>query len=378
MATSYLVLCTSYWEIEGYTITWRELGLLCWSIESMPHVMLTSGKKDTSGTTTGDSHKNIWFGTVPPSVDIVVCIPSMVQQTTSIKRGLVSTPLGLVHYVAVGEVSSCSSENKIPIVAFHMSPRSVDEYKEAMNESLNKGDNRFFVAMDEFGYGSSDNPIKSCTLDDIADCFKIVLNELEITKCVATGSLMGCYFALSLAARYPTVIQGVVCTNLYHFKTEARQMALQEALDRPSTGPIQDSWELKDDGSHISDIYPKRANWLSPALNTRATLDNLNYLVKRRDRYQQGIYIQDGVAFPLEETCAMVSCPVLCINGAAAVVFFDMIGMDMSAQFQQVLTFFPITNQPEICVMSNPGSINMINENADEWLEKVVEFADKL
>ncbi len=292
----------------------------------------------------------------------------------SMKRGLALTPLGFVHYVAVGDGTS----DMIPMVAFHMSPRSVDEYKEVMEACSLMDDNRLFLAMDEFGYGSSDNPSQSCTLDEIADCYKIVLDQLGVTKCMAVGSLMGCYFALSLAARYPEAIQGVVCTNLYNFQLEARENALQVARDRPTSGAIPDSWELKSDGSHISEIYAQRTSWLCPELNTRATLDNLNYLMKRRDRYSRGIHIQDGAAFPLEATCAMVKCPVLCINGAAAVTFFDMIGMDMSGQFQQVLTFFPNDNQPEICVMETPGSINILNENGAEWYEKVVGFAKKL
>jgi pimeloyl-ACP methyl ester carboxylesterase len=188
---------------------------------------------------------------------------------------------------------------------------------------------------------------------------------------------MGCYFALSLGARYPDRIVGVVCSNLYYFQNAAREKALQDQSARIDGQPIVDTWEIQDDGSHVNGIWAARSGWLSPELNTRATLDNLNYNVKRQTRYRQGIHIQDGGAFPLEETCQKVNCPVLCINGAGATSFFDMIGMEMTKQFEEAMTFFP--HQPEQVVLDPPGSsINMLNENAKEWLNKVLEFAVKL
>lgn len=133
--------------------------------------------------------------------------------STYFSRGLVPTPLGHIHYTSVGDHDASNSNNslnehpeKIPIVGFHMSPRSVDEYKEIVTACSNSGDGRFFVAVDEFGYGQSDNPSRSCTLDETADCFLTVLDHLGIQKCVVAGSLMGCYMALSLANRHPDVV----------------------------------------------------------------------------------------------------------------------------------------------------------------------------
>jgi len=306
---------------------------------------------------------------------------TMAETTASFRRGLVPTKLGLIHYTAVGP----TKPKLLPIIGFHMSPRSVDEYYEIMIECTSTttyGDNqpRLFVAMDEFGYGQSNNPLESCTLDDIADCFLQVLDHLEVSKCIVAGNLMGCYIALSLASRYPDRVKGVVCSNLYHFQPEAREKALREEAERlqekvPSFPP--DSWELKDDGSHINEIFGKRSSWLSTELNTRATLDNLNYLVKRRSRYSRGVHIQDGGAFLLQDACFKVKCPVMCINGAGAVKFFDMIGMEMSKQFDEVCGFFP--SKPKVSVLEPPGaSINMLNENAKEWYGMVVSFAQDI
>ena len=351
------------------------------------------------------------------------------------RRGLVPTPLGLVHYTSVGGDGSDGSDkididndkNKkslLPIVGFHMSPRSVDEYKEIMIEFASKkksggGSNsnanimnanimnrhHLFVAMDEFGYGQSDNPNRSCTLDDIADSFLVVLDTLQIEKCIVCGSLMGCYIALSLASRYPERIVGVICNNLYYFTKDAREKALREEEEKQqqnekeestTASTIVDSWILQEDGSHINDIFSKRSSWLSTELNTRATLDNLLYLMKRRERYQNGIYIQDGGAFPLSRTCQNVKCPVLCINGQDAFTFLDTIGMEMTNQFDEICTYFPTS--PTIVTLENNDnnnkkdngedsssggggeggtSINMLNERASEWYTIVTNFITK-
>lgn len=295
------------------------------------------------------------------------------------QRGLVPTKLGLIHYTAVGDAESTTL---LPIVGFHMSPRSVDEYKEIMTLC---DDQRLFLAMDEFGYGNSDSPAQSCTLDEIADCFyHVLVKEFpQIQQWIVSGSLMGCYMALSLASRYPRKFAGVVCSNLYYYLEEAREKAIAaqaRVMSTPTGTPIPDPRKISADGSHLTDIWNARSSWLTPALNTRVTLDNLVYLVKRKDRFARGIHIQDGGAFPLPETCANVSCPVLCLNGAAAVSFFDAIGMDMTGQFQEAVGFFDASKTDvKTVLLQAPGvSINMLNENADLWLEHVTAFCNTI
>mmetsp|Transcript_8432 Transcript_8432/g.20652 ORF Transcript_8432/g.20652 Transcript_8432/m.20652 type:complete len:130 (+) Transcript_8432:1216-1605(+) len=86
----------------------------------------------------------------------------------------------------------------------------------------------------------------------------------------------------------------------------------------------------------------------------------------------------DGAAFPLPATCMKVNCPVLCINGAKAFGFFDSIGMEMTKQFDEATGFFP--SPPMRVVIEGPAgaSINMLNENAKEWVEHVTKFVEKI
>lgn len=306
-----------------------------------------------------------------------LCIHAMsIKTPTTTRRGLVSTPIGMIHYVSIGEDSNDSSPP--PLVAFHLSPRSVDEYKEVMEEVADCGSKQLFIAMDEPGYGQSDIPKRSCTLDEIADAFLAVLDSLQVQTCITVGSLMGNYFALSLASRYPNRVKGVVCTNLYYFPDSVKEKSLQDQKERQQqedkNQPIKDPWILQDDGSHISEIWNKRSSWLTSELNTRATYDELTYNLKRRVRYSQGIYIQDGSTFDLVGKCQSITCPVLSIQGIAATKFFDTIGYDMTGQYEKAIKLFTQTT-PQQETLS--GSLNLMNENAQEWWTLVNKFVQQ-
>lgn len=73
-----------------------------------------------------------------------------------------------------------------------------------------------------------------------------------------------------------------------------------------------------------------------------------------------------------------VTCPVLCINGTGAFGFFDSIGMEMTKQFDEATGFFPAP-PGRVAIEGPPGaSINMLNENAKEWVEHVTKFVEKI
>lgn len=288
-------------------------------------------------------------------------------------QGMVSTSLGQVHYRAVG---LDSAGFLLPVVGFHMSPRSSDEYREIMEECSSKESGRLFVALDQLGFGQSSNPTRSCTLDEMADSFAAVLDELKIKKCVVVGSLTpGCCLALSLASRYPQRVEGVVCCNLYHFPAEAREQAFQEENQRLEASEIEDEWKLQDDGRHVKGIWDRRNNVLTNELNTRVTLDEFQYLVKRRERYAQGIHIQEAGTFPLPNACWNTLCPVLCINGKDAVDFVESKGLPFTQQFQEAMVCF--STAPEVVSMPGAG-VHMLNENAEEWWKIVRLFCGNI
>lgn len=276
-------------------------------------------------------------------------------------RGIVQTPLGGVHYVTSGDFASPLT----PIVAFHMSPRSVDEYTEAM--PLLSHDGRLVVAIDELGYGNSDIPKRSCTLEEIAENALVVLEHLGIKDFICCGSLMGNFFSVSLAAKNPARVKGLVLTNCYVFPDEK----VEAAKAKEAAGEaLKDDWELKEDGSHLTDLFASRKSWLDPYINTRVTHDDLTYRLKRKLRYAAGINIQDGPLFPFAEAAKQVQCPVLAITGKDGAAFFDMIGFKWTESYAKLPTFWEGMEEESI----EGGHINCVTTHAGPWSEKVKAF----
>ena len=55
--------------------------------------------------------------------------------------------------------------------------------------------------------------------------------------------------------------------------------------------------------------------------------------------------------------------------------YMDKMGMDMSGQFQQAMSFFI---NPPVQVTLQGGGVHMLNENANDWLDIVTSFASTI
>ncbi|KAJ1487547.1 Alpha/Beta hydrolase protein [Baffinella frigidus] len=136
-------------------------------------------------------------------------------------RGLIQTDLGMVHFVDhLPPSPSGASPHRLPLVCMHMSPRSTDEFYE-VGRLLAEEHGRRVIAVDESGYGQSDNPSRSCTIHDVALTVVAVLDHLAIPRAALCGSLMGCYTALALASQHPERVALLILTHPYFFGDEA-------------------------------------------------------------------------------------------------------------------------------------------------------------
>ncbi|KAL7534138.1 hypothetical protein ACHAXR_005656 [Thalassiosira sp. AJA248-18] len=279
-----------------------------------------------------------------------------------ISKGMVKTALGAVGYLL------CNGGNsKTPILCFHSSPRSSDEFLEVL--PLLAASERQVIALDSPGYGISENPSRSCSVDDIADSLLEVAEALGIDgKFVVVGNLMGNFHAVSLASRKSERVSACILANIFYYD---KPKAEKQKID--TDAPIPDSFELKEDGSHLSDLHNKR-KWLDPELNLRVVQSELNYLVNRRARYAKGISIQDLSTIDFETPAQTTKCPTLCIKGEACLEFFDMIGMGGTKQFGNGSNFFP---NREIKSLSGPKStLNMINQMPEEFSTMCKDFLE--
>ena len=104
------------------------------------------------------------------------------MKVPGIERGVVKTALGSIFYLMSDGRMSIEDNNKPPILCFHS---HLDHQMNLLRLPLLADDNdidgRVVIAFDLPGYGSSDNPTRSCTVDDVADaCLQ------------AADSIMGC------------------------------------------------------------------------------------------------------------------------------------------------------------------------------------------
>ena len=229
------------------------------------------------------------------------------------------------------------------------------------------------VALDNPGYGFSENPNRSITTDDVADAFVEAADALGITGFVAIGSLMGNFACVSLASRYPGRVKACICANLFHYPPKKEPAT---ASSQGSDGkPVPDPFELKEDGSHLLDLHNKRSQWLDPELNFRVLQTEISYLTNRRARYANGIYIQDLSQYDFESSASLVECPVLCIRGDEFISFFDAIGLGGTKQFESGVGLL----RPDVEVRALSGeksTLNMINQIPDEFASACSEYLE--
>lgn len=289
----------------------------------------------------------------------------------SLSRGIVKTALGAIGYL----ISEAENPALTPILCFHASPRCSDEFLEVL--PLLAATGRRVVALDVPGYGMSENPSKSCSIDDIADAFLEVADSLGIEKFATIGCLMGNFQAVSLASRYPERVAACIYGNLYYFPPSSAdsKKAPYGDTENPDGAPIPDSFELKEDGSHLAGVHNKRKGWLDPELNFRVVQGEITYLMNRRKRYAKGITIEDLSEYDFEPAAKKTTCPNLAIGGEAALGFFDAIGYGGTQQFEAGCKLF---SNCEVGTLSGPkSSINMINQAPEEFAALCVSFLEK-
>jgi len=336
------------------------------------------------------------------------------------KRGMVQTAMGSIFYLLNDGRNTTTSNStiagKTPILCFHMSPRSSDEYLEVLpllasgTSSSDDDDSsvgRVVIAFDMPGYGASENPPRSCTIDEISDACLMaadsILSEMTadgnvkereycsgIGSYVTVGSLLGNYFCVSLASRYPERIKAGVLTNpWYNPAASDPSSSSLDANDLADSAVIEDSFALKDDGSHLAELHSKRSRWLDPELNFRVVSSEISYLANRRIRYPKGISIQGGKDYDFEaplkkisklrgESSADACCNFLCITGESCAGMFDKIGLDGTKRFDEAYKLLLGTSEDDTSsgsstvvrverLVGDKSTLNVVNQMPDEF-----------
>ena len=280
---------------------------------------------------------------------------------TPVVKGTTKTGLGVFAYT----ISQGRNPKKNPVLCFHSESRSNDEFLEMLPLFADTG--RRVVAIDCPGHGWSENPRKSCDIDDIADAFIKVADSLLIEQFVCLGShSLGTAIATSLAARYPNRVRGCIQVNV---------------LYNPPKGPIPNDtastdqeFNYKDDGTHLLDLHSAR-KFLEPDLNLRCVQTDLTRIINRRALAIDGITMEDPSRFDLETAARKLRCPVLCVSGESALASLDARGLGGSQRFDTACRMLP---HCEVNSLTGPRStLYMINQAPKEFVSLCAGFLEK-
>jgi len=158
--------------------------------------------------------------------------------------------------------------------------------------------------MDTIGYGDSYKPKKNCTIEDYAKGVVTFLNSLGISIVSLVGHHTGGVIALEVAASYPERVDKLVLSAVPYVDEEER-------LKRRSK-KVVDSYELKNDGTHLLDLWRGRQPFYPPNrpdLLMRFIMD----AIKAGEKVVEGHLAVSN--YRMEDKVGLIRCPTLLICG---------------------------------------------------------------
>jgi len=196
-------------------------------------------------------------------------------KTKSSVRGFHSTPEGQIHYVAGGDYSS---GHETTLLLLHGHPRSTTEFRGLVEALEGK---YAFVALDFFGFGSSDDCV-SCDSTtnahvDVArwSSYAVeIMDSLNVSTFVPVASLKGTYSAAYIAQAYPERVEATVLV-LPLWLNNATLQKVQGYMNMAKHP------QLAANGSHLLTAWADTSagGGMDTALNEDKTLDNLRSLM---------------------------------------------------------------------------------------------------
>lgn len=256
----------------------------------------------------------------------------------TIDRRFCRTRLGRVHCVLAG------GDPRPPLVLLHQTPRSVDEFAEAIPHLAGE---RRVIAVDTPGYGCSDRVPGQPSVEEYAGAVLDALQALGIDRFVPAGHHTGAIIAVELAAAAPARVERVVLSG---------PVDLDEA-GREFLKPFFRQWTIAPDGSHLAEKFGKFLQWVpDPALVQRLVVD----LFRAGTASEQGHFAT--TFYRMEERLPQVRCPALLLYGAR-----DPFSTPARAALQRA-AFRPVS---EVTI---DGGVFAPNENPGAWAGAVLEW----
>mmetsp|Transcript_35636 Transcript_35636/g.142307 ORF Transcript_35636/g.142307 Transcript_35636/m.142307 type:complete len:559 (-) Transcript_35636:2428-4104(-) len=136
-------------------------------------------------------------------------------------------------------------KGKNPLVLLHMAPRSMDEFKEFIDEMAKNRDwKRPVILFDLPGYGTSDR-LKDIPMKRLSDEILTGLRSLGIrSKVDIFGHLLGAHVAMSMASRKPKRVRKLALADPIYLTAETREMVADWAKSAPKPQVVSTERDL--------------------------------------------------------------------------------------------------------------------------------------
>lgn len=210
----------------------------------------------------------------------------------AIGQAYVQTSCGRIHYAHAGEGP--------PVLLLHQTPRSWDEYRDVIPLLA---DSHSVYAMDSLGFGQSEKPDHPMSIEACGRAVIAFADALGVERFSLVGHHTGGIIAVEVAGRHPERIDKLVLSGTTCPDGEGRRRGW----------PSIDGVVPKDDGSHLMELYQKRASYYPsdrPDLLHRLVLDCLRVGL---DRAEEGHHAVNS--FKIEVPLAGVKAPTLLVCG---------------------------------------------------------------
>ncbi|MBL8629457.1 MAG: alpha/beta hydrolase [Rhodospirillaceae bacterium] len=213
-------------------------------------------------------------------------------------RGYVMTPMGQVHYSALGD--------GIPVLLLHQTPWFGVQYAKAQPLLAKQGLRT--IAPDTPGFGMSDLPDHPPTAEEYADNVVAVMDQLGIKRAAIVGHHTGATLAAATAAKHPDRVSCVVLHGVPLYTADERADRLKNQLHPnidilPDGSHIQTRWKRVDETISRKTAEPESVQWSVLSF----------YLAGQHEWYGH----QAAFTFDMEVALKSIKAPTLVLSNTA-------------------------------------------------------------
>ena len=263
--------------------------------------------------------------------------------TTTIK-GYADGPTGQIHYQMAGD--------GMPLILCHQSPASSDMFAQVYHRLAARGIKA--IGIDTPGFGMSDLPDEIPTIQDYAGAIIAVMDHLDLQKTAILGHHTGASIAVEVATAAPERISRIIL-NGPAVLTEAERNEFRAAL---KTAP---SFDIKKDGSHLTNIWQRRAQftpgWTSVEAMHRGVVQML--MAGEMEWYGHNAAFAHDISVPLKA----LTQPTLILTNTGDDIYY-------AAQRAREL-------RPDFAYLElEGGTHDIVDEQPDDWTQAVADFLE--